>query len=264
MVGAEAVVAEYGLGALLERLPTGLEQRIGDAGWQLSGGEASRVCLGRALLQGADLLILDESLAALDPKTRMRVIEVVTRRAGTVVRIAHGEPSGNLGGGAAGDLSVARNHRNSPSRHARRSWPVPGFIAATWQAPPQCLAVHRPCPRRASPSMSKSRASVNASLALGCSSALCSLDLNSSEAAMRACFRVSRNVSRRSMVTRSRLPICLSSSLCGPWTLPCHRRWRRPRAVAAGARPGLAAAARAEVVRGTATGVRVTTSHGDR
>jgi len=100
---AVAVCRELGLGPLLERLPAGLEQRIGEAGWQLSDGEASRVCLGRGLLQGADLLILDESLAALDPETRLRVIEVVRRRAGTVVLIAHGEPDGVLGVGAAGD-----------------------------------------------------------------------------------------------------------------------------------------------------------------
>jgi ATP-binding cassette subfamily B protein len=87
---AAAVCRELGLGPLLDRLPAGLEQRIGEAGWQLSDGEASRVCVARALLQAPDLLILDESLAALDPETRLRVLEVVGRRAGTLVLIAHG------------------------------------------------------------------------------------------------------------------------------------------------------------------------------
>ncbi len=103
LVEAAAVCRELGLGGLLEGLPAGLEQRIGEAGLQLSDGEASRVCLGRALLQGADLLILDESLAALDPETRLRVIEVVKRRAGAVVLIAHGEPVGDFGGETGGD-----------------------------------------------------------------------------------------------------------------------------------------------------------------
>jgi ATP-binding cassette subfamily B protein len=89
---AAAVCRELGLGPLLERLPAGLEQRIGEAGWQLSDGEAGRVCLARGLLQGADLLILDESLAALDPAARLQVLEAVRRRAGTLVLIAHGEP----------------------------------------------------------------------------------------------------------------------------------------------------------------------------
>jgi ATP-binding cassette subfamily B protein len=100
LVAAAGVCRELGLGRLLERLPAGLEERIGEAGWQLSDGEASRVCLARALLQVPDLLILDESLAALDPETRLRVLEVVGRRAGTVVLIAHGEPAGDCEGAA--------------------------------------------------------------------------------------------------------------------------------------------------------------------
>jgi ATP-binding cassette subfamily B protein len=100
LAAAAAVCRDLGLGPLLDRLPAGLEQRIGEAGWQLSDGEASRVCLARALLQVPDLLILDESLAALDPETRLRVLEVVGRRAGTVVLIAHGEPAGDCEGAA--------------------------------------------------------------------------------------------------------------------------------------------------------------------
>jgi ATP-binding cassette subfamily B protein len=83
---------DLGLGPLLDRLPAGLEQRIGEAGWRLSDGEASRVCLARALLQEPDLLILDESLGALDPETRLRVLGVVARRAPTLLLIAHADP----------------------------------------------------------------------------------------------------------------------------------------------------------------------------
>ncbi|HVR09599.1 MAG TPA: ATP-binding cassette domain-containing protein [Thermoanaerobaculia bacterium] len=89
VVEAEALCRELGLGELLDRLPGGLGERIGEAGWQLSDGEASRVCLARALLQKADLVVLDESLAALDPETRLRVLAVVGRRAGALVLIEH-------------------------------------------------------------------------------------------------------------------------------------------------------------------------------
>jgi ABC-type multidrug transport system fused ATPase/permease subunit len=89
LADAEAVCRELGLGTLLDRLPAGLEQRIGEAGWQLSDGEASRVCMARALLQDPDLIVLDESLAALDPETRLRALEVAARRARTLVLIAH-------------------------------------------------------------------------------------------------------------------------------------------------------------------------------
>ena len=62
---AEAICRELGLGDLLDRMPAGLQQMVGESGWRLSHGERSRVYIARALLQGADLMILDESFAAL-------------------------------------------------------------------------------------------------------------------------------------------------------------------------------------------------------
>jgi ATP-binding cassette subfamily B protein len=93
LAAAAAVCRELGLGPLLDRLPAGLEQPIGEAGWQLSDGEASRVCVARALLQRPDLLILDESLAALDPESRVQVLAAACRRATTLLLISHLEPA---------------------------------------------------------------------------------------------------------------------------------------------------------------------------
>ena len=66
-------------------VPSGLQQTVGETGWQLSHGERSRLYIARALLQGADLVILDESFAALDPETLGRAVECVLRRARTVL-----------------------------------------------------------------------------------------------------------------------------------------------------------------------------------
>ncbi|MCB9793582.1 MAG: ATP-binding cassette domain-containing protein [Alphaproteobacteria bacterium] len=86
---AEEVCRGLGLGPLLETMPSGLNQIVGETGWQLSHGERSRLYLARALLQGAELLILDESFGALDPETLKRCMDFVRERARTLVVIAH-------------------------------------------------------------------------------------------------------------------------------------------------------------------------------
>ncbi len=86
---AEAVCRELGLGSMIDRMPSGLDQVVGETGWQLSHGERSRVFLARALLQRAELVVLDETFGALDPLTLQRCLEVVRRRAPALVVIAH-------------------------------------------------------------------------------------------------------------------------------------------------------------------------------
>jgi ABC-type multidrug transport system fused ATPase/permease subunit len=86
---AERVCRALGLGPLLDRMPAGLAQVVGETGWQLSHGEKSRLYLARALLQGADLILLDESFAALDPATLRRTLAFVREEAPTVLVIAH-------------------------------------------------------------------------------------------------------------------------------------------------------------------------------
>ncbi len=86
---AEAVCRELGLGPLLERMPAGLQQVVGETGWQLSHGERSRLYIARALLQGAKLIILDESFAALDPHTLRQTLSYVLECAPTLLVIAH-------------------------------------------------------------------------------------------------------------------------------------------------------------------------------
>jgi ATP-binding cassette, subfamily B, bacterial len=89
VVEAEAVVRELDLGPLLARMPSGLEQLVGESGWQLSHGERSRLYIARSLLQRLDVRVLDESFAALDPETLERALACVLRRAETLVVIAH-------------------------------------------------------------------------------------------------------------------------------------------------------------------------------
>ncbi|WP_437839339.1 ATP-binding cassette domain-containing protein [Sorangium sp. So ce1153] len=86
---AESVCRKLGLGPLLDRMPSGLDQVVGETGWQLSHGERSRLFLARALLQRADAVILDESFGALDPLTARECVGAVIERAPALVVIAH-------------------------------------------------------------------------------------------------------------------------------------------------------------------------------
>jgi ATP-binding cassette subfamily B protein len=89
LIEAEGLCRELDLGPLLDRMPAGLQQMVGETGWQLSHGEKSRLYIARALLQRADLVVLDESFAALDPETLQRALQCVLARAPTLFVIAH-------------------------------------------------------------------------------------------------------------------------------------------------------------------------------
>lgn len=86
---ARRLCVDLGLGDLLDRMPSGLKQMVGETGWQLSHGERSRIFLARALLQNSQLTILDESFAALDPESLQICLDTTFARAGSLLVIAH-------------------------------------------------------------------------------------------------------------------------------------------------------------------------------
>ena len=59
----------------LSQLPDGLDTVLGESGAGLSEGQAQRLALGRAIVCGAPILLLDESTSALDGETEQLVLE---------------------------------------------------------------------------------------------------------------------------------------------------------------------------------------------
>jgi ATP-binding cassette, subfamily B, bacterial len=86
---AEVVCRRLDLGDLIDRMPAGLFQPVGETGWQLSHGERSRVYMARALLQGADLVVLDESFAELDPASLQRCLPEAADLSKSLLVVAH-------------------------------------------------------------------------------------------------------------------------------------------------------------------------------
>ncbi len=73
--------------AAVEALPDGLDHWIGEGGYGLSGGEARRLALARTLLKPADLVILDEPTANIDPAHRARLMQKLVEPAPDSLRI---------------------------------------------------------------------------------------------------------------------------------------------------------------------------------
>ncbi len=72
-------------------LPAGYGAEVGERGITLSGGQRQRLALARALLKEPPILVLDDSLSAIDTGTERRILDALARRRGrhTTIVIAH-------------------------------------------------------------------------------------------------------------------------------------------------------------------------------
>ncbi len=75
----------------IKNLANGLDTIVGEYGVTLSGGQKQRLAIARAFLKNSDILILDDSLSAVDGKTEANIIDTINsyRKDKTNIIIAH-------------------------------------------------------------------------------------------------------------------------------------------------------------------------------
>lgn len=80
-----------GLTKWIRSLPNGLETNVGEQGGQVSGGQAQRIQIARALCKNAPVILLDEPVSALDQDTKALVLKALNRLTDgkTVIHITH-------------------------------------------------------------------------------------------------------------------------------------------------------------------------------
>jgi ATP-binding cassette subfamily B protein len=79
---------EVASAGFIHDLPDGLDTRIGEQGMSLSGGQRQRLSLARALVAAPTVLVLDDTLSALDVHTEAAVSDALRR----VLRGTDGRP----------------------------------------------------------------------------------------------------------------------------------------------------------------------------
>jgi ABC-type multidrug transport system fused ATPase/permease subunit len=72
-------------------LPRGYDERVGEGGFRLSGGQRQKIAIARALYRGASILLLDEATGALDGVAEREILATLLelRRSCTIFLISH-------------------------------------------------------------------------------------------------------------------------------------------------------------------------------
>ena len=83
------VIKKVNLKKLYSKLPKGLDEKISEAGFNISGGEIQRIGIARALINNPELILLDESTSALDTFTENQILKEINYLKKTIIFVSH-------------------------------------------------------------------------------------------------------------------------------------------------------------------------------
>ncbi|MGY1650382.1 ABC transporter ATP-binding protein [Geodermatophilus sp. SYSU D01119] len=112
----------------VDRLPEGLDTRVGERGATLSGGQRQRLALARAVVRRPRLLVLDDATSAVDPAVEARILDALRSadRPSTVVVVAYRQATIAL----ADEVVWLENGRvTARGSHEELLATVPGYAA---------------------------------------------------------------------------------------------------------------------------------------
>ena len=87
----EKIIESANLKKWIDSLPEGLDTYIGDSADELSGGQAQRIAIARAMFKDSKNLLLDEPTSALDGENAASVLEAINHftEGKTVIHVTH-------------------------------------------------------------------------------------------------------------------------------------------------------------------------------
>lgn len=87
----ERIIDAVMLSDWVSSLPDGLDTHLGNQANELSGGQAQRIAIARAMAKSSDIVLLDEPTSALDKATGVEVIEALHKLTAekTVLAVTH-------------------------------------------------------------------------------------------------------------------------------------------------------------------------------
>jgi ATP-binding cassette subfamily B protein len=120
----------------VDRLPEGLDTRVGERGASLSGGQRQRLALARAVVRAPRLLVLDDATSAVDPSVEARILDALrdSDRPATVVVVAYRQATIAL---ADEVVWIERGRLVARGTHAELLAGVPGYgrLVQAYQTP---------------------------------------------------------------------------------------------------------------------------------